>query len=286
MKRAWILAFVAASAVPGCARGGGDRLPDAGNTTMNMDAGPGVGFLDSGPGGGFDAGPGGGGFDAGPGGGGFDAGPGGGFDAGPGGGGCSETPCKLVSPQCGCPAGQGCYLGSGSTRICGTAGPEVEGQACSGETSCQPGMLCIGASAGNTYCSRFCNTDTDCTGGAGSICLIELNDGAGGSIPGVTLCTAHCSPVTSTGCPSGMACGLGQEETGAMRWFTGCIEAGSVTAGGACTDVECAPGHVCIGGFCERWCRVGSTGDCGGLEVCTGFTDAPSVGGVEYGVCQ
>lgn len=203
---------------------------------------------------------------------------------------CGESPCRLVAPQCGCPAGQGCYVGAGGARTCGTSGPEREGQACSGATACEPGNLCVNAGAGS-LCARFCNSDADCTGGAGSICLLTLDDGSGGALPGVKLCTIHCSPTGASGCPNGAACAIYEEEATPMRAFTSCRSAGTGTAGATCTSTEdCAQGYFCAntGGAtdeCVQFCTYPS-----GLECTSGFCnafEAPGlvVGGVEYGYC-
>ncbi|MCA9605419.1 MAG: hypothetical protein KC619_07480 [Myxococcales bacterium] len=281
-----IFVVVAAASVMGligCARGGGNRTDGGGVALMDAGTPPPPGFDAGPPPPGFDAGPPPPGFDAGPPPPGFDAGPPPpGFDAG--GGSCSESPCRLVSPQCGCAGGQGCYL-SGASRVCGTPGPETEGQSCSGATACQPGLLCIGAGTGG-FCSRFCNSDTDCTG-AGSICLLELDDGTGTSIPGVTLCTNNCNPASpGVGCPSTMGCEIYQESAGAMRIFTGCRPAGTAAEGDPCVDPEdCGPGLFCGSGTCYRWCRQPLGSECTGFTFCESFTDPAIVGGVEYGYC-
>lgn len=202
---------------------------------------------------------------------------------------CSETPCRLLPPQCGCPGGQGCYITGATTRECGTPGPEREGQSCSGVTACQIGHLCIGATA--SFCARFCNSDADCPGGPGSLCLIELNDGMGGTIPNATLCSVHCTPTSGAGCPSGMGCAVFEESDGAMRTFTQCRPAGSGTRGSSCVDEEdCAAGYFCgdpgTGNECIRLCTVSSGGpECSGFELCNSFTDPITVGGTEYGYC-
>ena len=276
MERTWIGISVAllASTFPfvmgaGCARGGGGDLPDSGVRLMDSGTTPGVdGSLPS-----VDSGPGG-----------FDAGP---TDSG-GGGGCTETPCRLVSPQCGCAVGQGCYI-SGGDRVCGAPGTELTGQACAGATACQAGNLCVGdASMSAALCRRFCDSDSDCAG-AGALCLLTLSDGMGGSIPDATLCTAACNPASSTGCPPTMGCDIFQESMGAMRVLTDCRAAGSTGEGATCTDSDqCAPGLFCGGAtgsqMCVRYCQLPG-GTCGAGTTCNAFTDPVIVGGIQYGYC-
>jgi hypothetical protein len=206
-----------------------------------------------------------------------------------GGGACSESPCRLAPPQCGCPSGQGCYLGAGGAHVCGTPGPENDGQTCAGETSCRAGSLCIGA-GGQNFCARLCGTDSDCSG-AGNLCLLELGDGSGGALPGFKLCTGACNPASGVGCPSTMGCALYSETAAPMRTFTSCRPAGTASTGFSCTDTEdCAGGHFCadagFGNECIRICTYPSGFECTGGGICNAFTPDPVIlGGVQYGYC-
>ncbi|MGE0788730.1 MAG: hypothetical protein AB7S26_23865 [Sandaracinaceae bacterium] len=209
-------------------------------------------------------------------------------------GACLESPCRLVSPQCGCAATQGCYL-SGTTRLCAAAGSIARGGACTSVNDCAPGNMCINVSrtTGVTInrCTHFCNNNLDC--GGNSVCFYTLGDGAGGTIPGVTLCTVDCDPALQTGCSAGTMCTILQETAGAMRIFTDCV--GPVGAGGqgaACTALsDCQAGYACIGtpGQCLRWCdRPGmiAAGGCMAGEACYGFMTPLTVGSRTYGVCD
>lgn len=212
--------------------------------------------------------------------------------------GCVESPCRLVSPQCGCPSGQGCYLDGSLARVCATAGAAAEGATCTGITSCAPGLLCTDISATTTptnVCLRFCATDSDCPG-AGSLCVIDLRDGSGGTVSGARLCTRSCDPVAQTGCVSGAACSIGQEPSGAMRLLTHCFApTGSGSQGASCVDDgDCRAGFACIdpdgGGFlrseCMHWCNVATGAGCSGGTVCYGFVTPLLIGSTEYGVCD
>lgn len=206
---------------------------------------------------------------------------------------CAESPCRLVGPQCGCPSGQGCYL-SGASRLCTTAGSTAFGATCSGLNSCAPGGICINVARSGTaanMCNRFCNADSDCAGG---LCLYTLDDGTGGSIPGVTICSTPCNAATRAGCPSGTACRIFQESMGAMRYFTDCsAPIGAGGQGSACTGAEdCQAGFGCVGtpGQCLQWCTgIGASGSAGGCPTglfCYGFTTPLTVGSTTYGVCD
>lgn len=203
---------------------------------------------------------------------------------------CVETPCRTVAPQCGCGAGEGCYLGPGAALVCAPAGTVPEGGDCSA-TVCTPGTECINASATAVpvpLCKRYCNTDADCVG-PGSLCIVTLTGTA------ETVCTNDCNVVTQVGCPGSASCGL-FTETGTGRVLTDC--GGPVGTGGqgaACIDdTNCQRGFTCIdtgpgGDQCLKWCRrVPSVpADCGAVGgSCTRVGPTGLVfNGTEYGVC-
>ena len=212
-----------------------------------------------------------------------------GFDAGIGP--CDESPCRLVAPQCGCPAGEGCYLEPDGARACSEAGSTAAGVLCASATACVPGHACVGA-GGVTWCQRLCEDDSDCTGGAGSLCILTLGDGMGGTIPGVTMCTVHCDPVDGVECVAGTSCGVYREEMGGTRFLTHCRANGPGGEGAACTsDTGCMPRLACVGPsggstVCRRWCRVASGTGCTGGTTCQSLATPAIVGGVEYGICS
>jgi hypothetical protein len=199
---------------------------------------------------------------------------------------CLETPCKLVNPQCGCAAGEMCQI-DGTTsgaKECVAAGNVAIGAACTG-ADCSPGSICVNTTPVIDTCVKYCNTDTDCTA-PGGLCLITLNDGSSGNIPGVTLCTENCDPATNIGCPvAGTGCQMAQESMGQMRLLTRCTEAGSGTQGASCTDNgDCATTYGCFNAGttqCLKYCKVGGAACPGGL-ICSSLG---TIGSTEYGVC-
>ena len=206
---------------------------------------------------------------------------------------CAESPCRLVSAQCGCPAGQGCYL-SGTARLCAAAGTTAPGATCTGVSSCAPGSTCLNVATSGpaaNMCSRFCDVDSDCAGG---LCIYTINDGAGGAIPGVTVCTTPCDPIAQTGCPSSTSCQIFRESMGAMRYFADCSSpTGILGQGASCTtQADCAAGFACAGtpGTCLRWCDnpgvAGPASGCPGGLSCFGFTTPIRIGATTYGVCD
>lgn len=199
---------------------------------------------------------------------------------------CMETPCKLVEPQCGCPAEQMCAF-NGTAREChAPIGDKLVDQECTGLYSCAPGALCTLISSSKSVCSKYCDTDAQCGGG---LCALTLNDGSGGMVPGIKLCSDACDPTSAAGCPAGLnlGCQIGQTEAGVT--FAVCSGAGAGTQGTTCTDEEdCAPGYGCFNTGttqCLKWCKP-PNGTCPAGASCLSFNPAVYLGGVEYGVCN
>lgn len=200
---------------------------------------------------------------------------------------CSESPCRLVAPQCGCAAGEGCYL-SGGTRVCVTAGTTAVGARCD-TTQCQPGAICVNIAstgASTPICHRVCATDGDCPG-TGALCL--------GGIMGSSdkTCTVDCDPATQTGCPTGTACDFFTESMGAMRTLTDCTApVGTGGQNASCTATsDCQKGFTCLTVStgvkqCLHWCRLPAGSECPGLTDCFGFTTPIIWNSTEYGVCN
>lgn len=275
----WWIALSVASLMWGCASGGRRVLPGADSGRPGFDAGPPPAR---------DVGPPPPARDAGPPPPTRDAGPPPTRDAGrPA---CSESPCRLTTPQCGCLPGEGCYVNDDRVRECAPAGGSREGTACSSFSGCAPGLMCIGT-GGVAWCHLHCGTDADCSSGA-SLCLLTIDDGAGGAVPGVTLCTTACSPTAATGCPAGTGCTIYQESMGARRFLTDCRVAGTSREGTTCTsEEECVGGMACIGATggprtCSRWCTMPLGSECSLGRLCTGLDPPAMIGGVEYGVCN
>jgi hypothetical protein len=206
---------------------------------------------------------------------------------------CSESPCRLVTPQCGCGTGQSCYL-VGAARTCAPTGTVPEGGSCTNANDCTTGNVCVNYSATAPYvqmCVHHCAVDGDCAGGG--LCVGEIGDGAGGVVPGVRTCSRSCDPIAQSGCAAGLECTFFQERAGAMRLFRSCgLSVGTGGVFDPCIDEDdCAPGYACqdlglgFGPECTHWCNVGTGAGCSFGFVCYGFAPALIVGGVEYGVC-
>jgi hypothetical protein len=204
---------------------------------------------------------------------------------------CDEAPCKLVAPQCGCPDGEMCSIKNTGDIACHAPGTKQLDEECVGLYGCDAGLLCLNASSTKSVCGKYCDDDSQCSGG---LCLIELTDPSNPpqSLPGVTLCTDDCSPLTNAGCQAnlGLSCQIGQEQTGQMRTFTICSGSGSGAQGSTCVDSEdCAVGSACFtlsdnSLVCLKYCNVGNP-VCPGAAACSPFSEPLIYKGIEYGAC-
>ena len=209
---------------------------------------------------------------------------------------CAESPCRLISPQCGCGTGEGCYLNTSGVRVCAVAGSVPEGGSCDADL-CAPGTGCVNVSTTATdigLCKRWCASDADCTGGPGSLCITSLTGTS------ERVCTSSCDVISQSGCSATTFCSI-YEEMGTGRRLTDCQ--GPVGLGGqgaACVDdSSCQRGFACIdvgGGVrnCLRWCRrtpAPMVSDCASVGAglsCFRLGSAPGLvfNGTEYGVCS
>lgn len=198
---------------------------------------------------------------------------------------CTDPVCDFV-PQCGCGPGEKCTISLGDRTCIDVTGSTTESGVCAYDYECVAETLCITGVTGHPLCYRFCNVDSDCSAGPGSICISEVTY-QGNPIPGAMLCSIDCNPVTNAGCPSGLACDLYIRNTDDMP-LTDCgREAGTSMSACNNTTNPCPAGYYCdeLGdGNCHHYCRM-SGSDCAGVEVCSGFTPPADIGGTVYGVC-
>lgn len=199
-----------------------------------------------------------------------------------------EEACALVE-QTGCPAGRACdlddaHLETGAT----TCRPiDQDGDAtslCDVAEECGAGFTCVADPAGGGSCMAFCAVEGDCPGPAAA-CDVQLIDDDDQPIPGGTLCTQACNPLTSNGCPGSWGCRVQNDHTD-------CSPDGPGRHLDACTgDEDCDAGYGCVdvGGtaVCLRNCRVGVLGVCAGIgsTTCARYADPVVIGDVEYGAC-
>lgn len=194
------------------------------------------------------------------------------------GGQCSEDPCKLVAPQCGCGEGEACTLdASGVNRVCAPAGSAMPNASCDGANQCVAGSFC-----NNGFCNPFCVDDGPCTP-LGSVCALPFGSGD-------LICSDPCDPTTGGGCVAGSGCYLGSTEQNVG--FAVCFPSANVPDGGACGSLnDCSPGSGCYddgagNALCFRQCFVANGEPCPSLGLtCVAFDPPVVVVGNEFGVC-
>ena len=211
--------------------------------------------------------------------------------------GCSST-CKTESagactllPQSGCSgATPACDLTSaldGTTACRAVTTMGNSNSHCTSGTGCSVGYTCVDDPSGATgWCSRFCDTDSDCLG-TGSRCVNPLLDPNNQPL-NVDVCSNACDPYAQTGCPSGMGCIPVNATDGD---YTDCrYQTGEQLELDPCTSTfQCEEGSMCIvkgqGAVCLRICIIGNSGSCA-WGTCTPFTNPLTIGTVTYGVCD
>jgi hypothetical protein len=197
--------------------------------------------------------------------------------------------CTLV-PQSGCPGGA-CDLGSGGTACRTVTTPGTEASTCATMNDCAAGYLCTGS------CMRYCETDGQCDA-PGGLCVISIYSG-GVLVPGVTVCSQNCDPLTAQSCPTGWGCGV--YRTADARSFSACHTVGAGTQGSTCTyDADCSPGYGCITitnagtgdagptttQSCLAYCVSSPTPTaCPGTTTCRQFSTPAVMGTSTYGIC-
>lgn len=199
-------------------------------------------------------------------------------DAGaPDSGTCGTSPCRLTSPQCGCPAGQACHVVSGAPPACVMSGSTGLNEPCGANEQCQPGMFCNSNMTPRGVCGRYCETSADC---GGEPCVqLDTMSPAGA-------CPLPCDPVDGTGCgdPS-LGCRVGSAVdfvTGANAPIQACFAVDGLAFGEPC-DGLCGPRGLCVGGTCRQVCDLASSvcesGSCRRLSL------EIRIGSRELGAC-
>jgi hypothetical protein len=210
-----------------------------------------------------------------------------GVDAGPA---CTtvapSNACGLV-PQCGCAGNETCDVTNGTTGAvsCVLAGGGPLGSYCTSTTQCEKGLTC-----GYNTCRPYCATSgTACAGAGLGQCTQYYDPSAGTPVQNSQICTIACDLRNPTA-----ACGANN-----CIWDTtinqpDCDKSGPRTMFQPCSRYnECAQGLACVshpffGLECERWCRLGVSGDCTGAGSCKNVygAAAPTSGGYALGHCQ
>jgi hypothetical protein len=200
-------------------------------------------------------------------------------------GGSSTKTCHVLHDAADCGAGSRCTITDAQTGALGcvpiAAAPLGEYAGCSNDANCPAGTWC---DRRTLVCAPFCASAAGCGNGH----CVGASDGTN-TIPGISVCTAHCDPETASPCGAGATCAYAEP----VLDFD-CFSSGEVPVTGACqSSGDCAKGLVCgvsgtTGtGSCLSWCHpAGSSGDCAAVEFCNEFSPAFSYDGVDYGYCN
>jgi hypothetical protein len=191
---------------------------------------------------------------------------------------CVPGQCSVVVQDCTAPNTK-CIVGpvpdGGLARQCAPFqlgdGGVNEGAACTPAVAdpCQKGAQCIGSTASNATCRRYCAPISGC--GPGSECNLgitfTLMSGPTNELHLVCSPITACDPYTQMPCQAMEACQL--YRSGAPA---GCLPSGPVMGGGQCSGSNlCARGFQCVvsgvGGVmgnCRAFCNLD-----GGAPACT-----------------
>jgi hypothetical protein len=171
--------------------------------------------------------------------------------------------CDVAPYNCGCDAGDACQIGNLTTgaTACVAAGQGREGAACTQNTQCAKGLVCIGSS-----CKSYCQgpAGSTCSNGGNCSQAVRVSDGT--PIPGAFFCTTPCDPVVPNSSTDDL--GTCNDQARCVPLQAGRFDcypaAGSVQAGGTCTTfLDCASGLACTDGRCLPWChRSRNNQDC------------------------
>ncbi len=188
--------------------------------------------------------------------------------------------CRLLHDTEDCGAGKRCTIDDmdkGTTRCADIAGsPLGPFDACVGDTRCPAGTWCDHRTS---TCAPFCDSGSAC--GKGN-CVPARSD-VGKTVPGASVCTSHCDPISAIPCGKGATCTYSKN----MGEFD-CVLSLGYVEGAKCMYLDdCGKGLVCVSTGCTKWCYpAGSTSDPGCQNGCGTFTDlTPVFEGETYGFC-
>jgi hypothetical protein len=194
----------------------------------------------------------------------------------PGGGTCEYAP----GHACGCAATEKCSVVDAKTGKAGCvpAGTTPIFAPCGADPECAAGAYC---SASSGVCLLLCTSKAGCAGGS---CVEALDESGSSPIPGLDVCTANCDPITAAPCGPLVTCSYST-----VHGELDCVASKGVLEGGNCSFAnDCAPGLVCVGNACRRWCTpVGDTLTCSAGSLCAGFSNLNVMhAGQTYGYCN
>lgn len=192
-------------------------------------------------------------------------------------GGFGPKPCHALQDAVDCGANERCTVVDVNQGTLGCVPLAADVKAprarCSNDDACPVGTFCDRRTA---VCMPLCNGAASC---AGRCVPAETENKV--TIPGVTVCTAHCNPTNPSACGLGAMCGYDP-----MALDFDCFFFAGKGPGEVCEFInDCPPTHVCVG-TCEKWCHPADAfgEECQGY--CSPFANATFIYDmVEYGYC-
>lgn len=198
---------------------------------------------------------------------------------------CQEGECVIGdpgSPGAGCGSDEVCTLERSGPLCAATSsvGAASEGQRCSANGDCQPGLSCFLETAGATCRVPCCPGATSCARGTQCVGGGMVADGWASSFSHCSV-SESCDVLSRSACASGEGCYI-VSETGE----TECRRAGFGGVGEACVvQQDCIPGLFCGGvrtRTCQRICELEAGGAaCPQDEgVCVSYSHTPAGSGL------
>jgi hypothetical protein len=207
-------------------------------------------------------------------------------------GNCTVVPPSNVcglDPQCGCGSMGTCDVDfqklDGTTKCVQTMGSGMIKSACKMTTDCSAGLTCVFGA-----CRPYCATAGAACGITGTGNCQQVQNTSMMDIVNLKVCLIACALDDANSCgglPSNMSDPVATCVPTVSN-TTDCETAGrSTTTCGGQVAPFCAPGYACVNSAtCQKWCKVGGSGQCVGAQTCGGFTTRLIIGGVEYGSCR
>lgn len=202
--------------------------------------------------------------------------------------GCMTTGASTCTPTCGCTAAQKCAVTDEKvgTTTCITAGPGLRWSKCNTNKDCDAKTWCDHVLH---VCKPICDGTGQCPTNAQCIPPQQIDGKT--DVTDLTVCTAHCDPVTASPCGGNTTCFY---DFNAVEFD--CSTTLNLAENVTCTASNtCAIGLVCAGQpgaeLCKQWCTpIDMNIPNGSCPVARPYCDPVAVNvtyeGTSYGICN
>lgn len=202
--------------------------------------------------------------------------------------GCMTTGLSTCTPTCGCTAAQKCAVTDDNvgTMTCITAGLGGAWSKCNTNKDCDAVTWCDKILS---VCKPICDGNPQCP--LHAQCLPAVQSDGVAKVNGLTVCTAHCDPVTAAPCGTNTTCFY---DFNAVEFD--CSTTLNLGENITCTAAnKCAVGLVCAGPagnkLCKQWCTpIDMANTNSSCPVDRPYCDPVSVNvnyeGTDYGICD